>query len=248
MAKEPAPSSQVIQTIKQSAKEIPVKVYKVQGGDSLGAIAKKAGVTLDALLRANPKITNPNVISIGQNIIIPVDNSGKIADIKPFIKKAEKSSSDGLYPGVSDKDIVIATIVDEAGGEGDLGMQAVLNVIMNRGKGNITKAAEASLKKYQFSGWNGIPRNSQSINKFIQKKKSHPKYNKASELVSMAQSGTLRDVTKGADHFLNPVLTKKQNDGKLPSWYTQNRDKVTRVIGKHEFLKLNEFFGFNYYF
>jgi len=248
MAKEPAPSSQVIQTIKQSAKEIPVKVYKVQGGDSLGAIAKKAGVTLDALLRANPKITNPNVISIGQNIIIPVDNSGKIADIKPFIKKAEKSSSDGLYPGVSDKDIVIATIVDEAGGEGDLGMQAVLNVIMNRGKGNITKAAEASLKKYQFSGWNGIPRNSQSINKFIQKKKSHPKYNKASELVSMAQSGTLPDVTNGADHFLNPVLTKKQNKGKLPSWYTNNRDKVTKVIGKHEFLKLNEFFGFDYYF
>ena len=217
--------------------------YSVKSGDNLSKIASKYNTDVNTLVDLN-KLSNPNKIYVGQKLIIP-DKSSKKSDVS---KKSEKSSSNSLYPGVSNKDIVIATVVDEAGGEGDLGMQAVLNVIMNRGKGNMTKAAEAALKEYQFSGWNDIPRNSNSIDKFIQKKKRHPKYKKAAELVSMAQSGTLRDVTKGADHFLNPVLTKKQNDGKLPSWYTQNRDKVTRVIGKHEFLKLNEFFGFNYYF
>jgi len=246
MAREPVPASQILQTIKQSSKEIPVKVYKVQSGDTLGKIASDAGLSLDAIMRANPSIKNKNLIRVGQDIIIPIDNSGKIANIKPFIKKTDVS--DSLYSGISNEDIVTATIVDEAGGEDDIGMQAVLNVIMNRGDGNIKKAASSSLKKYQFSGWNNVARNASSINKFIQKKKSHPKYKRAAEMVSLAKAGKLSDVTNGADHFLNVPLTKKWNDGKLPSWYTQNRDKITKVIGKHEFLKLNEFFGFNYHF
>jgi len=248
MAKEPVPASQIVQTIRQSAKQIPVKVYKVQSGDTLGKIAEDAGVSMDAIMRANPNIKNRNLIRVGQDIIIPIDNTGKIANIKPFIKKTKQSSDDSLYQGVSNEDIVIATIVDEAAGEGDIGMQAVLNVIMNRGDGNIKKAAQASLKKYQFSGWNSVARNASSINSFIQKKKSSPKYQKAAEMVNLAKAGKLSDITNGADHFLNVPLTKKWNDGKLPSWYTKNRDKITKVIGKHEFLKLDEYFGFDYYF
>jgi predicted chitinase len=45
--------------------------YVVQAGDTLGHIAQQHGITLSALLQANPEITNPNLIRPGQTINIP---------------------------------------------------------------------------------------------------------------------------------------------------------------------------------
>jgi len=45
--------------------------YVIQPGDTLLAIASRFNTTVDAILRANPQITNPNVIVVGQVIIIP---------------------------------------------------------------------------------------------------------------------------------------------------------------------------------
>jgi LysM repeat protein len=45
--------------------------YVVKKGDTLSAIAKRYGTTVDALLKANPNIKNPNLIKVGQVIIIP---------------------------------------------------------------------------------------------------------------------------------------------------------------------------------
>ena len=44
--------------------------YTVQAGDSLGAIAEKFGVTVDAIVQAN-SITDPNLILPGETLIIP---------------------------------------------------------------------------------------------------------------------------------------------------------------------------------
>jgi LysM repeat protein len=44
--------------------------YTVQPGDNLTRIARDHGVTLEALIEAND-IENPNVISVGQVLIIP---------------------------------------------------------------------------------------------------------------------------------------------------------------------------------
>ncbi len=49
----------------------PVKKYVVQKGDTLFLIAKKFGVTLNALIAANPQIKDPNRISPGDVINIP---------------------------------------------------------------------------------------------------------------------------------------------------------------------------------
>ena len=46
--------------------------YLIQPGDTLFTIARRFGITLEALLAANPGITNPNNIVPGQRITIPV--------------------------------------------------------------------------------------------------------------------------------------------------------------------------------
>ena len=46
-------------------------IYVVQPGDTLSSIAQKFGVSLAAILAANPQITNPDVIQVGQQICIP---------------------------------------------------------------------------------------------------------------------------------------------------------------------------------
>ncbi len=49
-------------------------VYTVQPGDTLGTIAAHFGVTINEIMAANG-LTNPNVVSAGQSLIIPVPGS-----------------------------------------------------------------------------------------------------------------------------------------------------------------------------
>src|SRR5258708_5888540 len=49
-------------------------VYVVQPGDTLGTIAQRFGVTVDVIMAANG-ITNPNLLSAGQSLVIPVPGS-----------------------------------------------------------------------------------------------------------------------------------------------------------------------------
>lgn len=46
-------------------------IHRVVGGDTLWAIAKRYGVTLEALLAANPGVKNPNLIYVGQQVVVP---------------------------------------------------------------------------------------------------------------------------------------------------------------------------------
>lgn len=140
------------------------------------------------------------------------------------------------------EDIIAATLVDEAGGEKspDKGMHAVLNVIMNRAKNNIRQGAIECLKPKQFSGWNKVnKKDANSIKKFIDSKRGHAQFQNALKLVNQAKNGSLKDITKGSNHFLNVMLTKQQRSGgNLPSWYDPK--KVVADYGKHRFLKLEE--------
>ncbi|UNC91782.1 SafA/ExsA family spore coat assembly protein [Candidatus Contubernalis alkaliaceticus] len=49
----------------------PTKFVIVQKGDTLFKIAQREGVSLDALIRANPQIKDPNLIFPGQKVFIP---------------------------------------------------------------------------------------------------------------------------------------------------------------------------------
>jgi LysM repeat protein len=46
-------------------------VYVVKRGDTLYAIAKDNGITLKALMDANPEVTDPRKLRIGQKLKIP---------------------------------------------------------------------------------------------------------------------------------------------------------------------------------
>jgi LysM repeat protein len=46
-------------------------LYVVQRGDTLFRIARRFGRSLQAILVANPSITNPNLIRPGQQLVIP---------------------------------------------------------------------------------------------------------------------------------------------------------------------------------
>lgn len=51
-------------------KEPSAHSYTVVKGDTLWAIAARFGVTLEQLLAANPDIKNPNLIRVGQKVVI----------------------------------------------------------------------------------------------------------------------------------------------------------------------------------
>ncbi|MFY9197874.1 MAG: N-acetylmuramoyl-L-alanine amidase [Acutalibacteraceae bacterium] len=53
--------------------------YTVQKGDTLSGIAKKHNILLSFLLLANPQISNPNLIRVGQVITIP-DSKGTVTE------------------------------------------------------------------------------------------------------------------------------------------------------------------------
>ena len=54
---------------------LPSSQYTVVAGDTISKIARVNDVSLDALLAANPQITNPNAISVGQVINLPVQSA-----------------------------------------------------------------------------------------------------------------------------------------------------------------------------
>ncbi len=57
--------------IPRSSVECPGRVYVVKPGDNLYRLAQQWNVTLSAILDANPQITDPDNLSVGQNICVP---------------------------------------------------------------------------------------------------------------------------------------------------------------------------------
>jgi LysM repeat protein len=49
------------------------QIYYAQRGDTLRIIAARFNTTVDAILRVNPQILNPNLIYVGQAIALPAD-------------------------------------------------------------------------------------------------------------------------------------------------------------------------------
>ena len=59
---------------------LPSSQYTVVAGDTISKIARVNDVSVDELLAANPQITNPNAISVGQVINLPVQSATSDSD------------------------------------------------------------------------------------------------------------------------------------------------------------------------
>lgn len=94
--------------------------YSVVSGDNLSKIAKKNDTTVEALLKANPDIDNPNLISVGQEIKLPA--------AAPVEEAAPAKTGTGLMskPAATPEATTASTLTDliytdfvDAGQEGD---------------------------------------------------------------------------------------------------------------------------------
>ena len=71
-------------------------IYKVVRGDTLWGIARKNGVTLANLLKANPNLDQSGRLSIGQEIMIPgVGEASPVSTISESVETTSVSQSDG---------------------------------------------------------------------------------------------------------------------------------------------------------
>ncbi|MDX2110247.1 MAG: cell wall hydrolase [Verrucomicrobiota bacterium] len=130
---------------------------------------------------------------------------------------------------VYDEEIVATTLILEAGGEGIVGMQAVLNVIDNRVKTRgISRVAVVQQPK-QMSSLNSItkhPRHLQNWSGVVSKAKQHDAWSLALALV---QCDEVPDLTDGAIYFFS--------GGLLPKWARPNTIQLTAIIGGHKFYR-----------
>ena len=59
-----------------SAEQSPAgQVYVVKKGDTLYAIAVRNKTTVEAIMAVNPAITNPNLLKVGQRVLIPTPSA-----------------------------------------------------------------------------------------------------------------------------------------------------------------------------
>lgn len=122
-------------------------------------------------------------------------------------------------------DLLARTIWGEARGEGQTGMQAVANVIMNRvKKGGWWGATiqDVVLKKWQFSTWN---ENDPNREKALAVTTNDAKFWTAKKIASLAYNGQLDDITGGATNYHAKSVS--------PSW-AESMTK-TATIGNHIF-------------
>jgi len=133
---------------------------------------------------------------------------------------------------LTERELLAITLVGEAGGEGDQGMLAVGNVIANRTRAGYrgNTISEVIMSPRQFSVWND-----QSPESLYNARKDTDVYRRADRIAGEILSGRANDITGGATSYLNVPVTAQQRGGSLPPWY--RRDRITRVIGKHTFLK-----------
>ena len=125
-------------------------------------------------------------------------------------------------------DLLARTIWGEARGEGQTGMTAVANVVMNRvKKGGWWGATvqDVVLKPYQFSVWNDGDVNKK---KALEVTTADSSFWTAKKIASLAYNGQLDDITGGATHYYAKSISQ-------PAWTL--RMTKTAQIGNHIFYK-----------
>jgi hypothetical protein len=131
-----------------------------------------------------------------------------------------------------DRDLAIRTMLGEAADQGDTGLAAVASVIQNRLKsGNYgDSASQIVLAPGQFEPWHTRAKSLAAISP------QSAAYQRAGQLFDQVASGTIKDPTNGATHFLQPDIVRARTGGTLPDWAQGPGQR----IGAHVFYKPDE--------
>ena len=142
----------------------------------------------------------------------------------------------GNLNSLTDGELLTACLWAEARGEPQDGQQAVCNVILNRvRKGMAPDLRAVILQPRQFSWTDAGDPNFSKV--FTASQSAPDAWNRALGIAQRGLAGTLEDLSKDADHYLNVELTRKLRGGTLPAWV--DLSKITVVIGHHTFLRLH---------
>jgi LysM repeat protein len=115
--------------------------YTIEPGDTLLTVAERLGITLEALLEANPDIADPNLISVGQVIHVPS------AAVVPTATAAREPTQIPVAPeeqALPDLTIVIPPLVID---------EMLIFTVRNQGSGSY----EGSLIQVAISDENDLP-------------------------------------------------------------------------------------------
>jgi murein DD-endopeptidase MepM/ murein hydrolase activator NlpD len=134
--------------------------YKVKPGDNLSKIAKRYGISLAQLLKANPQITNPDRIQVGQLVNVP-DTSTETTQPLP----ANVVPAIDPTPAPTTTTAVAATVAAAAGALGEalaeiLGALSAKYETGGRGPGTVSTGAGdrggVSYGSYQMASKLGV--------------------------------------------------------------------------------------------
>jgi len=140
-----------------------------------------------------------------------------------------------------DRDILIRTVLGEAGGESAEGQQAVAHVILNRARDPRwpSSVSEVALQPKQFSAWN----KGSGGNSHVNIGPGSDAYDAVGAQVDAVLAGQSSDITGGATHYYSPAgMQKHVDDGEqnylVPKWAeaeTTRRGGQNAKVGGHIF-------------
>ena len=148
------------------------------------------------------------------------------------------------YGGFSEDkayNIVARTLYDEARGESIMGLKAVASVIYNRAGGDSQNFPKVCLRKYQFSGWNGLDESERTpegyyiVEPDTSTQETKDKWGLCMALAKMMFEEKFKSTIDKRNSFYNPNKSS-------PTWGSIMKDPLD--IGNHRFGYLPEYDGF----
>lgn len=204
------------QTVSQSVTPVVIQpvaqqtVHTVRAGETLWMIAVRYNTTVAAVAAVN-RITNLNIITVGQRLLIPNSGAGTTPAAVPVASRAGRNFS------AAELDLFARLVHAEAAGESFEGQVAVAASVLNRVD---SPRYPNTLTAVIFQVESGFYQYSPVLDGRI----NLPANESARRAVREAING--RDPSLGATGFFNPAKTSNQ-------WVRQQ--PVSVVIGNHVF-------------
>jgi hypothetical protein len=193
-----------------------------------------------SLYGQNPYATSNLSFALMQQADMPQQGLGSLMGFADGgMVRGYQAGGDVFSLSPEERDVLIRTIIGEAGGESPLGQAAVAHVILNRARSDrypgspAAVATQGSDGRYaQFSAWNSPENGGNTLPQSVSPNDSV--YQQVGAVLDQVLAGEIPDPTGGATHYYSPAGMPGR---RAPSWW---EDEVSRgggvtEIGTHRF-------------